>query len=35
LEHEGSAVQVDGMMVDKPVVDRARKILIRAKKETE
>lgn len=34
LEHEGSAVQVDGMMVDKPVVDRARKILIRANKGT-
>jgi citrate lyase beta subunit len=33
LEHEGSAVQVDGMMVDKPVVDRARKILSRTHKD--
>jgi citrate lyase beta subunit len=34
LEHEGSAVQVDGMMVDKPVVDRARSILSRTNKDS-
>lgn len=31
LEHEGSATQVDGIMIDKPVIDKAKKLLARVK----